>query len=337
MNTRTFVRITACLVAAATIPIATASSAVASGRTDRTPPTQPTNLRVTAVTQTSVSLAWNPSTDNVGVSGYILSREGHPGVLYAWPPQTTMTWSFLQPGQTVTFQVVAFDAQSNTSRPSVPVTVTTLPPSPPSAPNGLTVEQVTASKVLLRWNSGHDPSGLVTHQVLVNGVPTPNAFSTVPPGTFPRPSIQGAWVRQLDPSTSYQFSVRAFDASGDELGSSNTVSATTGPSSDAVAPTTPVLLRASDGGTSFCPEEIELRWSQSTDDLAQSDIEYEVRINGRINDVLPYFSAVVIYTEIRGANTVTIVAVDQAGNASAPSNARTVHVDWGAGCEPPAG
>jgi hypothetical protein len=29
-------------------------------------------------------------------------------------------------------------------------------------------------------------------------------------------------MRQLDPSTSYQFSVRAFDSSGDELGSSNT-------------------------------------------------------------------------------------------------------------------
>lgn len=88
---------------------------------------------------------------------------------------------------------------------------------------------------------------------------------------------------------------------------------------------------------SYCPEEIELRWTQSTDNGAQSDIEYEVRINGRINDVLPYVTKVVIYTEIRGANTVTIVAVDKAGNASAPSNARTVHVDWGAGCESPSG
>jgi hypothetical protein len=144
-------------------------------------------------------------------------------------------------------------------------------------------------------------------------------------------------VRQLDPSTTYQFSVRAFDASGDLLGTTNAVSATTGASSDTVAPTTPTLLAASDGGTSYCPEEIELRWTQSSDDGAQSDVEYEVRINGRINDVLPYFSKVVVYTEIRGANTVTIVAVDKAGNASAPSNARTVHVDWGAGCESPQG
>ena len=336
MGSRRIVRLAACLVVAAMFPFAVSSAAV--GR-DRTPPTAPTNLRVTGVTQTSVSLAWNPSTDNVGVSWYSVSREGSQGVLNAWPPDTSVTWSFLQPGETYTFRVTAFDANSNASRPSAPLTVTTLPPSPASPPSGLTVKTVTASKVLLEWSSGHDPADPdhVTHEVLVNGVPTANAWSTVAPGQFPRPPIQGAWVRQLDPLTSYQFTVRAFDASGDLLGSSNTVSATTGASSDAVAPSTPTLLRASDGGTSYCPEELELGWTRSTDNGAQNEIEYEVRINGRINDVLPFFSKVIVYTEIRGANTVTIVAVDKAGNASAPSNARTVHVDWGAGCESPQG
>jgi chitinase len=40
---------------------------------DRIPPTTPTNLRVTAVSPTSVSLAWNPSTDNSGSFFYVLS------------------------------------------------------------------------------------------------------------------------------------------------------------------------------------------------------------------------------------------------------------------------
>jgi chitodextrinase len=87
---------------------------------DRAPPTAPTNLRVTEVTQTSVSLAWNPSTDNVGVSWYRVSREGSQGVLNAWRPHTGITWSFLQPGETYTFRVTAFDAQSNASRASDP-------------------------------------------------------------------------------------------------------------------------------------------------------------------------------------------------------------------------
>ena len=42
--------------------------------TDTTPPTQPTNLRATSATTTSVTIAWNASTDNVGVAGYDIFR-----------------------------------------------------------------------------------------------------------------------------------------------------------------------------------------------------------------------------------------------------------------------
>lgn len=37
---------------------------------DRTPPTAPTNLHATDMTDTTITLAWNSSTDNVGVVGY---------------------------------------------------------------------------------------------------------------------------------------------------------------------------------------------------------------------------------------------------------------------------
>ena len=50
--------------------------------TDRKPPTRPTNLRVTAVGPYSVSLAWTPSTDNVGVARYVVccsSERQEPG------------------------------------------------------------------------------------------------------------------------------------------------------------------------------------------------------------------------------------------------------------------
>jgi hypothetical protein len=39
---------------------------------DKKPPTKPTNLRVSAVGPYSVSLAWTPSTDNVGVARYVV-------------------------------------------------------------------------------------------------------------------------------------------------------------------------------------------------------------------------------------------------------------------------
>lgn len=336
MSARRLVRIAVCVLAAVALSIAVGAPASAKPRPpapDRTPPSQPTNLHVTAVSQTSVTLAWNPSTDNVGVRSYSLWGEQLNGVVSVAHPQTTGTWSSLRPGQTVTFRVTAFDAMYNASTPSAPVTVTTLPDTTaPSVPSGLEVDTVAASKVLLTWNSGTDEFNPVRHDILVNGVPTDNAFSTVPAGTNPRPPVQSAWVRQLDPSTSYEFSVRAVDPSGNVSAPSNTVSATTQASTDTAAPTSPTLLSAFDGGTSFCPEELWITWTASTDGAEPaSAIEYEVRVNGTINEVIPGGTQTVTYTEVLGANSVTIVAVDQAGNASAPSNAITVFTNWAPG------
>jgi chitodextrinase len=300
---------------------------------DRTAPSQPADLRVVAVTQTSVTLAWNPSTDNVGVMSYSLWGEGLSGVVSAAHPQTTATWSSLRPGQRVTFRVTAFDANYNASLPSAGVTVTTVADTTaPSVPTGLAVGSVTASTVFVSWNSGTDQFHPVRHEILVNGVPTDAAVSNVPAGQFPRPSVQGAWVRQLDPSTTYEFAVRAVDPSGNQSPVSEAVAATTLTSSDTVAPASPILLSASDGGTSSCPEELWLRWTASTDDVEPaSGIEYEVRVNDTINEVITGGTQTVTYTEVLGANTVTIVAVDRAGNASPPSNAMTVVTNWGAG------
>jgi hypothetical protein len=277
-----------------------------------------------------VTLAWNPSTDNVGVRSYSLWHEGLNGVVSVAHPQTTATWTGLRPGQTLTFRVTAFDAMYNASTPSDPAEVTTVADTTaPTAPSGLTVGTVTASQVQLTRNSGTDQFNPVRHEILVNGVPTNNAFSTVPAGTNPRPPVQSAWVRQLDPSTSYEFSVRAVDPSGNVSAASDTAGATTEASTDTVAPTSPTLLSAFDRGTSFCPEELWITWTASTDD--SPGIDYEVRVNGTIIDVIPGGTQTVSYTEVLGANTVTIVAVDQAGNASAPSNPITVFTNWAPG------
>ena len=43
---------------------------------DTTPPTVPKNLRVTSASPTQVGLAWDASTDNVGVTAYLVLRDG---------------------------------------------------------------------------------------------------------------------------------------------------------------------------------------------------------------------------------------------------------------------
>jgi Fibronectin type III domain len=115
---------------------------------------------------------------------------------------------------------------------------------------------VTASKVLLSWNSSTDDFGPISYEVLVNGVPTLNAWSSRLAGAPTAPST-GAWVRQLEPATTYQFSVRSRDGSGNVSAPSNTVTVTTDPVStpDTTPPTSPDLISAGSAGTSYCPEE----------------------------------------------------------------------------------
>jgi endoglucanase len=87
-----------------------------------TPPTVPTNVRVTGTTSSSISLAWNPSTDDVGVVGYTV-LEGNTVV--ANPTGTTATIGGLAPQTTHTYTVTARDAAGNESGRSAPVTGTT--------------------------------------------------------------------------------------------------------------------------------------------------------------------------------------------------------------------
>jgi hypothetical protein len=83
----------------------------AAGGADRRPPTAPTNLRVTAATVSTVSLAWDASRDNKGgaqFSGYGLYQDG---VLVGSATSTTYTFAGLDCGTTATFGVDALDSR----------------------------------------------------------------------------------------------------------------------------------------------------------------------------------------------------------------------------------
>lgn len=93
---------------------------------DNEAPTAPGNLRVNgSPTSTSVSLAWNPSTDNVGVTGYKVYR----GTTLAGTVSGTTssyTVSGLSPNTAYTFTVLAVDAAGNESPASNSVSATTI-------------------------------------------------------------------------------------------------------------------------------------------------------------------------------------------------------------------
>ncbi|TDP97898.1 proprotein convertase P-domain-containing protein [Labedaea rhizosphaerae] len=90
------------------------------GSTDTTPPSAPANVRVTATTSSSVSLSWDASTDDVGVTGYEVSPGGAV-------TGTSTTVTGLTPDTAYSFTVKARDAAGNRSAASTPVTARTQP------------------------------------------------------------------------------------------------------------------------------------------------------------------------------------------------------------------
>jgi chitodextrinase len=92
------------------------------GGGDTQAPTAPTNLRSTGKTSSSVSLAWNASSDNVGVTGYDVYR-GTTNVTTV--TGTSATVSGLAASTSYSFTVRARDAAGNLSPASSAVSVTT--------------------------------------------------------------------------------------------------------------------------------------------------------------------------------------------------------------------
>jgi N-acetylmuramoyl-L-alanine amidase/chitodextrinase len=90
------------------------------------PPTTPTNLHGTGSTTSTISMAWTASTDNVGVVGYRIYRNG---VIVGTSAGTTYTDTGLNYNSPYTYEVDAYDAIPNYSGKSDPVELSTTTPS----------------------------------------------------------------------------------------------------------------------------------------------------------------------------------------------------------------
>ncbi|MBA4493905.1 glycosyl hydrolase family 18 protein [Paenactinomyces guangxiensis] len=94
------------------------------GVEDTEAPSAPGGLTVTGTTSSSISLSWNASTDNVGVSGYDVYRGT---TLATSVTGTTAVVSRLASNTTYSFTVKAKDAAGNVSAASNQVSATTKP------------------------------------------------------------------------------------------------------------------------------------------------------------------------------------------------------------------
>lgn len=141
----------------------TTSSAVNVTLVDASPPTTPTNLTTTARTLSSITLTWSASTDNVGVAGYQVKRNGTT-------VKTTTSLSYTDTGlassTNYSYTVVAVDAAGNTSGTAGPLSVSTLSPKAGDLNLDGAVDVIDLSILLSNWNSTTEPS----YDLNLNGV-----------------------------------------------------------------------------------------------------------------------------------------------------------------------
>lgn len=117
---------------------------------DFVPPSAPTNLSATALSGSQISLSWAAATDNVGVAGYKIFRNG---VLIGLSSQNSYVDSGLTAGTSYSYTVSAYDTAGYTSPLSNTATATTL-----SAQNqfAVGVKVKTTANVDVRMKAGTD-------------------------------------------------------------------------------------------------------------------------------------------------------------------------------------
>ena len=183
--------------------------ATGGGGGDTQKPTVPSITSGTAVSSSRVDLAWTTSTDNVGVTGYTVYRNGSPISTTTGPSATTYSDLTVSPSTTYNYTVDAFDAANNHSNQSSVKVVTTpavvTDTGPPSIPSITSASAPSSGRVDLVWTTSTDDVGVTGYTVYRNG-------SSL--ATTSGPTATSYSDLTVNPSTSYSYTVDAFDAAG---------------------------------------------------------------------------------------------------------------------------
>ena len=216
---------------------------------DTQAPMAPANLHATSVTQTSVALAWNSSTDNVGVVGYGIYWSG---LKIGDVTDTSFVLTDLTCGTSTTVEVDAVDGSGNrSSRASLFASTSACPDTQaPSTPTGLQATSITQTSLTLSWNAATDNVGVTGYDVIRNGTKVATA-------TGNSQSLTG-----LTCGATYTLGVEALDAAGNRS-TRGTLTSSTSACPDTQAPTTPSGLQSSSVGAT----SLTLSWSPSSDNV----------------------------------------------------------------------
>ncbi len=226
------------------------STLIASTSPDTTPPGVPDNLHKAGSTVSTITLAWDVSTDDVGVSGYHVYRNGS---LIGSPGGTSYTDTGLTVSSSYTYTVSAYDAAANTSNQSAPFLTTssndTTPPTIPASPHTTAVFDTSAS---LAWSASTDDVAVTGYKIYRDGTLI---------GTSAAASYNDTG---LSPVTDYTYNIESYDAASNTSVYSADLAVRT--AFDTTPPTVPAGLAM----TARTDTSISLSWTAATDNVAVS-------------------------------------------------------------------
>ncbi|SFZ94045.1 Lysophospholipase L1 [Flaviramulus basaltis] len=274
-------------------------------------PSTPLNLVASNIGTTSVNLNWTAATDNIAVIDYAVYNNGVLLIASTGGTQTNYSLTGLSASTLYTLTVRAIDAAGNTSDNSnteifTTSTNTTSPDTQnPTAPLNLVASNITETTVDLSWTAATDNIAVTNYNIYNNG----NVLIA---------SIENATnytLTNLTPDTSYNITIQAIDAAGNQSSNSNNQDFTT-EAIDTENPTSPLNLVASNVGNTT----VDLSWTAATDNVEVTD--YIVYNNG---GVLVASTGNVTNYKVIGLSTdtlynLTIRAIDAANNESGDSN-----------------
>ena len=280
---------------------------------DTEAPTAPTEVTATDITTTTAKVTWTASTDNVGVAGYnvYVNDSETPVNGETLVTGTEYALENLTAGTEYKVTVKAVDAAGNVSEGAV-YTFTTknaADTEAPTAPGNVAVTDVTTTTAKVTWSEATDNVGVVGYNVYLNEAKVNETLITTTEYD----------LTALTEETAYSVRVTAVDAAENESERSEAATFTTPKTQDTEAPSVPAGVTASD----VTQTGAKITWTASADNVGVAGYNVylgESRVNTSPVTVTEYdLTGLTANTEY----TVTVSAVDAAGNESARSEAAT--------------
>ncbi|MFF2092731.1 discoidin domain-containing protein [Paenibacillus sp. NPDC058174] len=330
----------------------TLSEFAGNGAVDTQPPSVPQNLTATAVSSSQINLSWTASTDNVGVTGYNVYRNG---TLIGTSAQASYNDTGLTASTAYTYTVAAKDAAGNVSAVSAAATATTQQGGGTGTAlnrSGWTAESSPSSgdaaanlfdgNMATRWSTGaamQPGQTLTVDMKAVNQISKVVLDSTGSNDDYARGyelyvSTDGSnWGSAAatgvgtGPVLTISFTER--NARYIRIVQTGTVSnwwsarelnvfGTAGTAVDTQPPSAPQALTA----TAASASQVNLSWTASTDNVGVTG--YEVYRNGTLVGTTTHAAYSDTGLAASTSYTYTVKAKDAAGNVSANSNTASV-------------